>query len=450
MHFDITKYWSGNDRSAVARKNIILSIFLKGISICISLLLVPITINYLSPSQYGIWITLSAIISWISFFDMGFTHGFRNKFAEAKAKGNILDARMFVSTTYFTLFLLFGVILTLCLVATKFINWAEVLGVSSSMKKELEEVISILTIFFCIQMILQVVTTMIIADQKNAIASAINLLGSIISLVVIYILTKTTGDGSLISLAYTISFIPSAVLLLVTIICFKYTRYRLYKPTVSMINLKAAKYIFSLGGGFFIIQISSIFVFQSTNLIISHTVGPESVTQYNIAYRYFNSFNMLMGLFIAPYWSAFTDAFAKEDFGWMINIYRKLNILWLWMALVIGLFYIISPIIIKIWIHDAIAIPTSLLFVNALYILIVTRASISVNLINGIGKIKIQMLVHLFFSIITIPILYLIVEHFGVALGILFLCLNPLVHMIFSRKQLNLILTQKATGIWLK
>jgi hypothetical protein len=39
------------------------------------------TINYVNPTQYGIWITLSSIISWFSFFDIGFGYGLSSRFA---------------------------------------------------------------------------------------------------------------------------------------------------------------------------------------------------------------------------------------------------------------------------------------------------------------------------------------------------------------------------------
>ena len=78
----------GHDRSVQAKKNIISTFLIKGVSIAISLILVPLLINYINASRYGIWLTLSSIVGWFSFFDIGLTHGLRNKFAEAKAKGD--------------------------------------------------------------------------------------------------------------------------------------------------------------------------------------------------------------------------------------------------------------------------------------------------------------------------------------------------------------------------
>ena len=45
----------GHTRSIRAKKNIIASFFIKGISIAISLILVPLTINYINPFRYGRW-----------------------------------------------------------------------------------------------------------------------------------------------------------------------------------------------------------------------------------------------------------------------------------------------------------------------------------------------------------------------------------------------------------
>lgn len=75
---------NGNSRSIIVKKNIIASFFLKCISILVSLQVVPLTITYINPTKYGIWLTLSSIIAWLSYFDLGFAHGFRNRFQKQK------------------------------------------------------------------------------------------------------------------------------------------------------------------------------------------------------------------------------------------------------------------------------------------------------------------------------------------------------------------------------
>ena len=83
------RFSNSSGRSKEAMRNIILSFFAKGISVASSLLIVPLTIHYVNPTQYGIWLTLSSIIGWVAFFDLGLGNGFRNRFAEAKAQGDL-------------------------------------------------------------------------------------------------------------------------------------------------------------------------------------------------------------------------------------------------------------------------------------------------------------------------------------------------------------------------
>src|SRR6476646_9497261 len=103
----------GHDRSVNIKKNIIGLFVIRGCSIAISFILVPLTIRYVNPTQYGIWLTLSSIVAWFSFFDIGFGNGLRNKFAEAIAKGDTELAKIYISTTYAILSIVISCILIL-------------------------------------------------------------------------------------------------------------------------------------------------------------------------------------------------------------------------------------------------------------------------------------------------------------------------------------------------
>ena len=93
----------GHIRSINVKKNIIAMFAIRGISIVISLILVPLTIDYVNPTRYGIWLTLSSIVAWVSFFDIGFTFSLRNRFTELKATNNYEKAKAYVSTIYASL-----------------------------------------------------------------------------------------------------------------------------------------------------------------------------------------------------------------------------------------------------------------------------------------------------------------------------------------------------------
>ena len=155
---------NGSSRSIAIKKNIIASLFLKGISILVSLQVVPLTINYINPTRYGIWLTLSSIVAWLSYFDLGFAHGFRNRFAEAVAKGDMQLAREYVSTTYVVLSLLFSSVFLIAIVVNHFVNWSAILNVDAAYSSELNIVFGILAFFFCLNIVASIFTTMLTAN----------------------------------------------------------------------------------------------------------------------------------------------------------------------------------------------------------------------------------------------------------------------------------------------
>ena len=183
---------SSHYRTSIIKKNIIGSFGVKIISILTTLLLVPITINYISSELYGTWLTLTSIIGWISFFDIGFGNGLKNKLAIAISLGDFQKGKIYISTTYFFISLIFGVAGLIIYFIIPLINWTAFLNVSTILNDQLINVIRIVLIFFIFQMILKIISTVISANQHNALGSFIDSLGQVLSLLVIFTLTKTT------------------------------------------------------------------------------------------------------------------------------------------------------------------------------------------------------------------------------------------------------------------
>src|ERR1035438_6242123 len=170
-------FTKGHERSVKAKKNILGSFIVKGGSILINLLLVPLTLNYLNPVKYGIWITLTSVIAWFGFFDIGLGSGLRNRFAEAVAIGNYKLAKTYISTTYAILSIIIAVILLLFYIINPFINWAIILnaGGDPALQNELSLLALIVFSFFCFSFILKIIATVLTADQQPAKASLFNL-----------------------------------------------------------------------------------------------------------------------------------------------------------------------------------------------------------------------------------------------------------------------------------
>lgn len=439
----------GNERSVAVKKNIAASLVLKCIGILVSLQMVPLTIDYINPTKYGIWLTLSSIIAWLSYFDLGFAHGFRNRFAEAKAKGDIKLAKQYVSTTYAVLFLLFSVILLITLIVNKYLNWSTILNVDPTCNEELRVVFSLLACFFCLNIIASVFTTMLTADQKPALTSLIQTGGQVMAFICIYILTKVT-TGSLSALALAFAGIPCLLLVVVSFVMFSGEKYSCVAPSMKNVRFSLTKNILGLGGQFFVIMISMLFIFQFINIILSRMEGPEAVAQYNIAYKYFNVLNMTFIIILSPFWSAFTDAYVKKDYDWMKSVLRKLEYIWLLCIPVLILMVSCSDILYQWWIGDSISIPFFLSVCMAVYVLFQTGGNVYMYLINGTGKVRLQLIIYLLFAIIAIPLMTFCCTQYGVNGIIIVPVIVFSLQASIGRIQILRIINGKAKGIWMR
>ena len=401
----------GNTRSILAKKNILASIFIKGASIAISLLLVPLTIHYVNASSYGIWLTLSSIIGWFSFFDVGLTHGLRNKFAEAKAKGDFSLAQVYVSTTYAILLIIFSIIWIIFLVANQFLNWPKILNIPVSMQQEISTLAIIVFSYFCLQFVLKVVSTILIASQQPAKSSLIDLLSQVISLIIVFILVRTS-EGSLIKLGITLCVSPILVLLFANIFLFK-GAFKEYKPILSKVKFSYGRQLFSLGIKFFAIQISAIIQFESTLFLIAHYYTTSQVTSYNIAYKYFSVLQMGFMILIGPFWSAVTDAYNSGDISWIRNTVKKylLTLIFFIVGGILMLFF--ATTVYNLWIGKGVVnISFSISLLCLIFFSTGMFASIFVLALNGIGALKIQFISGILSSVVFLVLSLILIKHY--------------------------------------
>ncbi len=437
----------GHERTIKAKKHIAASFILRIGSVLTSLLIVPMTLHYLDTVNYGVWLTLISIVGWIELFDVGLGNGLRNKFAEALANNNKILAKKYVSTTYAIVTLAASVLFLLFLAVNPFVNWTAVLNTEAGLNNDLRIVALIIAAVFNLRFISQLINMIFMADQRPALKNFSLFLSNLLSLIVIYILTLIS-QGSLIYLTITLGLYP-VILIGISLVYFR-RDYKDYKPSFRFIELGLIKDLTNLGLKFFIIQISSLILFTTDNLIISQLYGPSEVTPYFIAYKYFGISTFIFMSINLPFWSAYTEAFQKKDFEWIKNINKKLKYTWAVISVFSLFLLLFSGYIYHIWIGDTIYIPFILSLVMFLYFIEHNFASIYLIFINGVGKIKLQTIFAVFAGLLNIPLSIFLAKYcnFGVvgvimATAICFLY-GPVIALIQYKKIIN----YTATGIW--
>lgn len=408
---EISYFWNNPDwRTRKVNRNISYSLIIKCSGILLSLLLVPLTLGYLNPYEYGIWITLNSILTWINYFDIGLGNGLRNKLTEALAIKDYKMAQTYVSTALVLLFFIALMLYILFLVLTSFVSWYDILNVESTVQN-LDVIVIIVMLCLCICFALRVIGTIFLSYQETWINDFLTFAGSFLSLVWIYILTYTT-EGSLMKVAVAFSLSP----VIIYVVAFPLTFFKLHKeikPCVKAIKFKYANSLLGLGIQFFLLQLSGLVIFATSNFIISRLFSPAEVTPYNIAFKYCNLIVMGFGIIISPLWSAITDAYIRKDVKWIILNMNKMIKIWCLCTLALLLMVLISQPIFHIWIGYDVLIPYSLCFSLAIYSSIYMWSILFAAYSNGIGRLKIQIITMSVAAILFIPIAIFVAKHIG-------------------------------------
>lgn len=442
--------FSRKDRTANTIKESILAAIFKGSSIIINLILIPLTLNYLDNERYGLWLIISSIAGWFNFFDIGLANGLRNKLTIALAENNHILAKQLVSTTYILLIIIFSTVLLAINFVIPFLNWQAILNSKIIANNELVTLAIVTFNLFIIQFVTKTIGTIFYATQKSSLNNLINPISNIIILSLISFLVFFEVKSSIITLSLIFSGIPVVIQLLISIYYFK-TKYRAFSPSLNCFRVKLIKEITGLGVKFFIIQIGGVVLFSMTNMIITQLFSPKEVTIYNIAYRYFYSAIMLYYLFLTPYWSAFTDSYAKNDIVWIKKTLKQLNILSLIIIVLTFIMFFVSSWVYYYWIGSEIKIPKILSFSFAVFVMVTVVVAPYTNFLAGIGKLS----VGLFFLTIKIVLFFPLAYFFcntglGVAGVIVATITLQLISVFFEPYQTYLCLNGTAKGIWFR
>ena len=287
-----------------------------------------------------------------------------------------------------------------------------ILNTKSVDNNGLTNIISIAVFFTLIQFVAKNIGMAYIAMQRYMVNDLIIIVGNIISLISVYILAKTT-EGNLAYIVVVFTGIPALAFLGAAIPLFRKHPYLI--PQYRCINIGIIKEIVSKGLGFFVIQITScLLVFGSANIIISHYCGPEQVTIYNISFKLFNLLTVAYTIILSPLWNAYTDAIVKNDYDWIKRTYKK-TMKMLALSIIVGLILLAaSGAFFKQWIGNSVTIPFEVSVCVLLYVCSFNFANCSAYLLNGLNKIRVQIVLSIVMTTIYLVVIYFIKGQYGI------------------------------------
>lgn len=447
----IRKKFIGTDsRSKKMYKNTVAMIGIRGVSMILTLISAPIMLHHVDRADYGVLLTLTSIVGWVGYMDVGLGNGLRNKLPEFLAKGDFHSAKKIVSSCYVTLAIYVALIIVIFLIVSPFIDWLGVLNSPTSDAGEIRGLTNVVFIAFCIQFLFGLINSILFAYQMPAFQSLFTFVGQFVALIALVIQVYVFDVTSVLQIGAVNSIIPPLVLFLGSIGLFR-TKLKDIAPSFKLFEFKSVGSILSLGLKFFVLQMITIVLFQANSIIIARVVSPEAVVEYNLAFKYVSLLTMIFTIVITPVWSATTDAYVRKDFEWInktLSFSRKVCIA----SVFIGVLMVLaSKFVYGMWLgRGSIDISYSTTGLIFLYISFEMLYKVYGTIINGTGKVFAQIILTGIIAIIYIPLAIFLANLCGLS-GVLIA--NVIVFALnyaWSKLQCNKLISQTATGIWNK
>lgn len=438
---------SGSERSQIVKKNAFWSLLIKILSIGIDFAKVPILLSYLTPDNYGLYVTIASIVYWTHNFDFGLGTGLRYKLTAAISNADYKAGREFVSTAYVSLSVILLGVMAIAIPVICSLDWNALLNAGSVSNRELLFCILVVLVVFITQFVLELVTYVLQAYQKSALSSVFKPIANLVTLIVILIL-RLFSDNSLLYACMGLT-IPIVLVLLISNIVLYSGRCREVRPSIRFYNNKCVKDIYSLGLKFFVSQISNLVVFQTAAFLISHYVDPAEAAAYNTAFTYFGIIVVFNTMMMVPLSAAVTDAYVKDDYTWMKGIIKRIGKVSLLLSILSIVVLAISPVVFHFWIGDKLEISWMLRIFMTIYFILNIWTTPYSSFISGVGKMNVAMISSFVKIIVYIPVAILLVKALGTS-GIMLaiIVINTIPNNIIYTLQYNKIVNRTAAGIW--
>jgi O-antigen/teichoic acid export membrane protein len=381
----------------------------KAVAMLASFLAIPLMIRYLGQEQFGVWSTLLTVMSWIVLFDLGVGNGLRNKVAEALARNDKVEAANYIASGYSLIGLIALVLWALVTGASFFVPWQAVFNTQAIPEATLRLTVQVAVFFVVLNFWIGLIGAILGAVQKTAMTALSQLISNILALLFVFILTKTTeATLTYLAMAYGISLVVANI----GLSWWFYHGHPELRPK-PYLDKQHVSPLLSVGMQFFTIQIAVLVIFMTDKMLITQFFGPEYVTQYDVVFKLFSVITFAHTLITAPLWSAYTDAYHRNDLFWIKNMLKKQMLIFGLVALAVIAMVVMARPIIKLWIGHEFDVSFSLLISIGLFVLVSAWNNIFGLVLGGIGKIRLGSIYTIFTALLNIPLSYFIAVKLG-------------------------------------
>ncbi|WP_294265004.1 oligosaccharide flippase family protein [uncultured Sphingomonas sp.] len=385
----------------------------RGTSILTALVSVPLTLHYLGPERYGMWLTMSSVTAMLSFADFGIGNGVLSAVASASGREALEEIRAYVSSAFALLGTISLVILGLIAAASGLVDWGGFFNVTTPLARaEAAPAIAVFVGCFALSLPFTIVQRVQMGLQMGFMASLWQCAASVTALVGVIIAISL--EAGLPWLVLALAGAPVLIAAINSAVFFARVRPQ-FAPRRGAASRRHGAELARTGSLFFVLQVVVAVAYMSDNLVIARMLGAGHVAQYGVPDRLFALASMIVGFAVTPLWPAFGEALSRGDRAWARRTLVRATIVSASVAGAMGVFLVVAgPLLLHWWVGPSIQPPFFLLLGFAVWRTVEASVGASSMFLNGMRAVGFQVVTAILTAAGAITLKIFLLPQFGI------------------------------------
>jgi O-antigen/teichoic acid export membrane protein len=337
---------------AVRVERIKLSIFssllTKPLAVIIPFVTVPLFLNYLGTTRYGLYGSIGALAAWLALSNIGLGLGLINKLTDTHVSGDRELARRYVSTILVAILAIsvFGIVVLS--IVSPLVDWRRVFPTDDPLAlRETPWAFWVSGVAVFVGFIASVPSNIYAGYQETHRNNIWDGMAKLSTLIASLLVVRT--NLGLVGVCVAVTLVPGLVRLANTIDLFAREK-RWLMPHPRLFDRTLLRVLMVESVSLFILHMAAVGIFQVDKVVIGSVLGPEHVTAFDVLGRLFLIVFGMFILVLAPLWPAYGEAFRRGDFRWIKKAVRLSALLGCGAMAACGLtMYFFGEALLRLW-----------------------------------------------------------------------------------------------------
>lgn len=402
---------AGHDRSMDRYRRAALSslaaMSVRLVTILTNLITVPLTLSYLGAESFGLWMTLTSFMLFLSFSDLGLGTGLQNRLASCHGRDDKENPSYYISSGLLVMISLFVVFIALAVAVMPRIDLVRLLGVHDrDTARQVLPTAQAMLIAFGFGLVAGMVQRIYTAHQRGYWGYAQMAVSNLLTLGGILLCIRLRMQLPILAVIFVAG--PFLVPLAGSIVLF--WRQEWLRPSFRKIRWVHTRDIFSIGTAAMWAQLATMVLVSGPAPVIANRIAVAAVTPFSVTQKLLGALTTVLMMSLWPLWPAYTEAAARGDWPWIHRTFWRTA---KFSALIIVPCFAVTAVagrwIIRLWTGQDAAVPSwSLLMAWNVWTMFRAWTVVCVVLLSGLNRLAGQATYGLTIALSGLVVAYLL------------------------------------------